>query len=779
MLLAVSLLASAFAFSVLHDLRDELVRPQASQLMLDRRGRYLGEVPGEDDAFGYWPPPYVLPDKVVQATLEAEDRHYFEHAGVYGPSVLRAIWQDVRYHHIVSGASTVAMQVARMQSPGSRSLLRKLREAIEALLLIRHFGHDAVLRQYLTLAPYGNRVHGVTRAARLYFDKPVEDLSWRQAAFLASLPQMPGRMNPYDPDGLRRASARAKRILQGLADRGLMPREELALALDSDLGLVPQPHRRPEAMHAVLAWSERAPEQKDQMLTTTLDLDVQQTTAQILSEQLQTLSRAGAGNGAAIVVDLPSGEVLAYVGSRDYFSEEQHGAIDYARTKRSPGSALKPFIYALALEDGRMTAATELPDTPVDFQTRDGLAYLPDNINHAFMGPMLLREALANSRNIPAMRALAEVGVEPALRFFERAGISNISYEPGRYGLGLAIGNLDVTLEELVGLYGMLAREGETLPLRRFVGEQVEEPKRLLPQSTAQLVTHILSDPLARRPSFPEGGPLDYEYAVAVKTGTSGGHRDAWAVAYSDRLLVGVWVGNHDQRKMDQLTGAHASAEAVHRIMDAVMPERSPQRSVLSAFPPPAGFVAREVCALSGKLAGPDCPHHRVEYFEPGTEPVQTCSYHATVRIDRRNGLRAGPSCPNAFVEVRHLLDLPEEYDVWARDQHLEVAPRQQSPLCPGDAPEGPVRVSIREPRDRSRYLFDPDTPKEFSTLRLSARVNPVDEEIVWIVDGEPVARVGYPFEVHWPLSPGTHTISAAMAHQQGQSRPVTVFVEN
>jgi penicillin-binding protein 1C len=754
-----------------------LLSPAPSHLLLDRHGKYLGEVPGEGDALGFWDAPAVLPDRIVAATMEAEDRHLFEHAGVYWPSVARAAYQDVRALRIVSGASTVAMQVSRMQHPAGRSLSQKVRELVEAHLLVRQNGALAVLRQYLRLAPYGHRVRGVTRAARLYFDKPVEDLSWRQAAFLAALPQMPGRMDPFDRDGLVRASARAARILRGLNTRGVIDDAALAQALGSDLGLVPEPRRTPEALHATLAWSQDLAARPETTSTATLDVDVQVQAARILKQHAQALADDGAGNAAALVVDLPTGEVLAYVGSTDYFDGAHHGAIDYVQTRRSPGSALKPFVYALGLAQGKFTAATELPDTPLDLQTSDGLAYLPENISHTFLGPMLLREALGNSRNIPAMRVLEQVGVETSLRWFERAGVKKISWQPDAYGLGLAIGTLPVTLEELVGLYGAVANDGQSLPLRRFVDDPAAPPQALLPRTTAQLVRHMLSDALARRPSFPAGGPLDFDYAVAIKTGTSQGHRDAWAVGFSDRLLVGVWVGNHDQRRMNQLTGSRGAAQAVHQILDALTPARRAEQARRAAFAPPEGFVARTVCTLSGRLATDDCSHHKVEYFAAGTEPTTGCPFHARVKLDRRNGLRAGPSCPTQFVETRALIDLPEAYDAWARRLHLALAPRAHSPLCPEERASESVSVAVREPQDHARFLMDPDAPPALSTVQLRAHVTPPDAQVVWLVDGTPFATVGYPFEARWPLSPGTHTIVAALAHQSTASKPVTVHV--
>ncbi|HEY3450318.1 MAG TPA: penicillin-binding protein 1C [Myxococcales bacterium] len=784
--LGLSFVAIALGFwSTVHR---ELSEPGPSRLILDRRGRYLGEVPGASGELGYWKPPYELPDKIVRATLETEDRRFWDHAGVRWGSLARAAWQNVKNRRVISGASTIAMQVARMQKPGPRSLWRKAREIVEALLLVRDHGHEQVLRQYLTIAPYGNNVRGASRAARLYFDKPVEDLSWLQASFLAAIPQMPAKMNPYDRNGLRRATHRARRILKSLHERGVIDAEELRQALASDLRLVPKPHRMPSALHAVIAWSERLPKdpstgsgQAALLSTATIDLDIQRRVSRILTDNLDLLEGRGAGNSAAMVVDVETGDVLAYVGSKDYFSADERGAIDYARVKRSPGSTLKPFVYGLGLERSRMTAATELPDTPLEIPTALGRAYLPENVNHAFNGPMLLREALGNSRNIPALEVLAEVGVEPVLDLLERGGVRGISFEPGKYGLGLAVGSMPVTLEELTGLYLALARQGESIPLRRFADDPVAQTRmRLLSRESAALVTDILSDPFARRPTFQPGGPLDFDFPVAVKTGTSQGARDAWAVGFSDRLLIAVWIGNHDGRRMSRITGATGAGTPLHRIMAAINPEIAAYRSIPTAFPLPADtFSTAAVCPLSGRLAGPHCPSSKEEIFVKGSEPFERCPFHARVKLDVRTGLRAGPGCPKQYVKEAAMLDLPERYESWAAQKHLEIAPKQYSRLCPATPTEAPPSVAITEPHSGSRYLWDPDTPVSFSAIRLAARVEPADEEIVWLVDGKPVAKVGYPHSIRWSLRPGRHTVEARMVHRSEMAKPVSVVVDD
>ena len=754
----------------------ELKAPPPSTLILDRGGAYLGENATTDDRLGFWPLPDELPKRVVVATLETEDRTYFEHRGVRVSAILRAAWQNVTSGRVVSGASTIAMQVARMQDPRARTLSAKASEAITALLLVDKHGHDAVLRHYLQIAPYGNRVHGIERAARMYFDKPLADLSWLQAAYLAGLPQAPGRMNPYDDDGLRRGKKRAMLILDQLYLRGRIDKDTLTLARASDLGLSAKKTRPKSAMHATLMLAERALDRHGPTLESTLDLEVQRLTARALHENLNRVRERGATQTAAIVVDLEGGGVLAWVGADDYFDDEAHGRIDYVRAKRSPGSTLKPFIYAMGIDEGHYTPASELEDTPMDFVTERGRSYMPRNIGRTFLGPLLYREALGNSRNIPALRVLARVGVEPTLRRLEASGVREVSYAPDAYGLGLALGNLHLTPLELARVYATVAEDGVTRDFRYFTEEEREVGARVFEPDTAQVITHILSDPAARRPSFPEGGPLDYEFAVAVKTGTSQGYRDAWAAAYTDRLLVVVWVGNHDWRRMNRLGGMWGASFAARDIIMSVQPLRSRHKETLDRFPPPAGWTSQKICALSGHLAGEHCPHTHKEHFRPGTEPFETCAAHAVVKIDRRNQKRATEACPARFVDEKVLLTLPDRYRRWADAMHLELAPNDVSPLCVPPVQAAP-RLSITTPRDHVKLLFDPETPRESATIRLAADVTPRDEEIVFLVDGTPIAQTGYPHEVRWTPTPGRHRIEAAFVRRGQRSTPIRVTV--
>ncbi len=779
-------------------LQTTVITPMPSTLIVDRHGQPLTEVEGGvgGDRFGYWPLPWVLPMRLAVATRETEDRRFFEHPGVSPSSLARALQQNLSNRRRISGASTIAMQVARMQSGRARHIISKLQEATEALILVHRYGHDAILRHYLTLAPYGARVHGAERAARFYFDKPAADLSWLQAAWLAGLPQQPTRLGPFVDGGLQRGLSRAHRILRTLHERGYIGDVEFEVAVGSQLDLVDRRPRPGSALHMALRLADEVRAARRVAIAdhtpppitvhATLDLEVQETVHGIVATNVTRARGYGATNGAAIVVDTDTGDVLSWVGSADYFDEAMHGPIDYGRARRSPGSALKPFVYALALDPGNraagkplFTAATPLADTPMGVIADNGRSYLPQNLTRTFLGPMSLREALGNSRNIPALRVLADIGIPTALRFFDDAGVANVSFMPGHYGLGLAIGNLHVTPEEVARLYLVLAHHGQTHALRvsDLDSSASVQSKQLIHPDAADLVAHILGDSAARRPSFNDGSALDYDSAVSVKTGTSQGYRDGWTVAFSDRLLVVMWVGNHDWRRMNHLGGLAGTADAVHDVFDALLPITKRHVPLPMSVPEPAHSERRDVCAMSGQLAGPDCPHRRSEIFLAGTAPATPCPWHQRVGIDRRTGDLANASCPAHVVDWRSVVELPAPYLRWARQQGLPLRPARQSRLCGGDDDDD-IAVTLTEPVTGVRYAFDPDTAPQFATIRLAADVQgAAAEDVVFLVDGSPVAKVGYPHEARWTLTPGEHIVQAVLARRPVSSAPAAITV--
>ncbi len=397
--------------------RAVLRSPMPTLLLQDRDGHFLAElsfVPEQE--LGYWEVDEI-PWRVAAATVAIEDKRFWEHPGVDPKGVARAVIQNLESGEVVSGASTLAMQVARMQDPGPRTYGKKLVEALTALALTARYDRDEIMAHYLQLVPYGNRIHGIGYAARRYLDKPVADLSWAEVAFLAALPQAPSRTNPFHPAGKRRGAERAERILGELENGGVIGQSDYEQAL-ADLGALDVPDRGvrpPGALHGILQIEERLRAEPSRwnslaeqpVLRCSLDLELQAWVESDLRSHVRSLEARGAGNGAVVVLDAHTREVLAAVGSSSYFDSRFAGSIDYTRVQRYPGSTLKPFLYALALDRGTINPSTLMDD----------LQRGPDGIGNAddhFLGPMLPRRALANSRNVPAVRLLERQHGEPS-----------------------------------------------------------------------------------------------------------------------------------------------------------------------------------------------------------------------------------------------------------------------------------------------------------------------------------------------------------------------------
>ncbi len=775
------LLAAGMVFRSV-DRRARLVVPPATLLFEDARGRFLAELSRDQHRMGFWPPPEPIPERIAKATLAAEDSRFYSHPGVDPPSVVRALVQDIRHMKRVSGASTIAMQVARLQSPEKRNLVNKALEALTAVALTERVGREKILRQYLTLAPYGNQNYGAAYAARRYFDKPLCDLTWAEAAVLASLPCMPRRMNVYTYNGWLVCQARAKHVLSRLRHLGWLNEGDYATAISQlpGVGLLPKETRPSSMLHAVLAIEnickqDPAFRQDRPIVRTTLDMEIQNAASVIASSAMKQFRADGAGNIAVIVARAGTGEVISYLGSEDYLDQRNKGAIDYARVPRSSGSTLKPFIYALGMSEKGFTAATLLTDVGLALNPRTG-GYVIKNYDENYLGPILYRNALANSRNVPAVSVLESVGVETAYAQMAKLGLVRRWRDPRNYGLTLALGGLSVRLWDLVGAYGVLANEGNSCGLTWFPrGEKPVHPQQLIPEDVARQITLFLSDPMARLPSFPRMGWLEYPFPVAVKTGTSKNYRDAWCVAYSKKYIVGVWVGHPDYYGMKRRCGADSAAMVVHQIMATLHHDDMEGLSDLS-FPPPKGYVAKRIDLLSGKLAREDTPYVALEWFKPGTEPVEETSVYRTVAIDGRTGLPAEETCPAAFRKEERIVVLDPKFDRWAKQSGLEVC------LRPEDHPERFLKnlspsLAVTYPKNGARFLPDPETPPEFATISLEASVEPPVEQVLWYVDGKPYEVADYPYSARWRIRPGAHTFRIGLPSAPLASPPVRITV--
>jgi penicillin-binding protein 1C len=741
--------------------RATLSAPAPTPILYDRSGAFLTQVGhhGRDDDgelrtdYGYWRVGEP-PERVLKATLALEDRRFCNHPGVDPVALVRASWQNLTSRRRVSGASTLAMQVARMQRPEARSLWAKAVEAGTAVALTWRYGREAIAAHYLRLVPYGNGSHGIAHAARWYLDKPVADLSWAEIALLSAVPQSPTLMNPLRADGLARAKKRGARMLDELGRQGVVGPAELALAQHQLVALqLPAPPRRPPALHAVLRLGDmvttRLPvplDAADPRIRTTIDLATQAEVTRQARRFIGPWRGAGAEQAAVLVVDRDSRKVLAALGSTDY-RDRRSGAIDFTKVERSPGSTLKPFIYALALERGQLRTSDVMADLP---EGASGIS----NADGSFLGPMLPRQALANSRNVPATNLLRAVGLETTFSFLRDLGIHDLELPAQEFGLSMAIGSLPTTLDRLVRAYGALADDGVVTDLAWIEGQSRPPGRRVMSADTARVVTQFLADPMARLPSFPRYGSTEYPFPVALKTGTSQGYRDAWVVAWSAKYMIAVWVGRGDAGPMRRLSGASSAARLAQAIL-MKLHGTIPGDLAELGLPRPQGRIPVELCVFGGGRSDGNCGQTLTEWVVPSEMPP----------VARAAVFTPGPDGPKLELAV------PAAHRAWAAAEGY--------PLGSGEGEgAGPARLSIATPENNTRLWRNPELPALLQRLPLKAVVEPRVPQVVWYVDGQPFKTADPDETVFWPLSPGTHRIEVRLPLQIGRSRAVRVVVE-
>lgn len=772
MLIAVLVAASwtpVVVAAVIGAARARLVPLEPTPMLTDRDGTFLSEDQSSDGARGFWPVPHPENLRVVKAVLAIEDRRFYTHRGVDLQAVARAILHTALGDR--EGASTIAMQVARLQRPSRRTPWAKLVETWTALFLVARYGRQAVLEQYVALVPLGNQIHGFSYGARRYFRKPIEDLSWEEAALLAALPRAPGRMNLFSPDGRRNAEHRAEIILRLLERQDVIDETTRRVAARNLLRMpMLRKEARPQnAYHFILralASEDANDGAANRPIRTSLDPRIQRFLQARAAEAMGRYRELGAANIALIVAKRRTGEVLGYLGSEDYGDLENAGAIDYATVPRSVGSTLKPLLYAHGLSSGAFTAAAVVADLPIQ-RAGPGGTFTARNVDSTFLGPMLYRRALANSRNLPTVRVLEAVGMEAHYEFLASFGLPDPARDAEYYGYGLVLGGVYAQLSRLVEIYGTIANEGRDLRLSFVLGGREPGPETRLNDAAARQIAMFLSDPLARLPSYPRGGNLDLPFPVALKTGTSQGYRDAWCLGFSHEHVVGVWMGHPDAQPMNHVTGVEAAGvlKDIFLFLEPDAAEGIHERP----FPPPRGYVSARVDALTGKLACRHSADVSLEYFPPHRVPREVSDIYVPYAVDRRTGEPATELTPPREVETRIAVQLPPQYAAWGASRGYA------RPTVSADGPT--ALIAIECPGHGSRYVMDPDLPRRFQTVALRAEVEPAVPEIVWTVNGEELARVPYPYEARFPLSPGSYAIQARFPAAHVESSVVEVTV--
>ena len=637
-------------------------------------------------------PLHETPPLLQQAVVVSEDRRFYRHHGVDWRARLMALFQNIRSFRAVRGASTITEQVVRMWRPRPRNLWSRWLEGFEAARLEEAFSKEQILECYLNQVPYAAQRRGVVQAARYAFDRDLDTLSHKEILALAVMVRSPSRLNPHKNGG------RLEKPILRLA--GQMLQKKLIDPADYDrLQKAPLRSRTTsftvKAEHFVHHLYSTAPPSRTARLHTTLSAPLQEEIQTILDQRLRDLKAKDVHNGAVLVVDHQKSEILVWVNGGASSDGASESWIDAVTTPRQPGSTLKPFLYALALEKG-WTAATLVDDLPLAAPVGHGL-HTYHNYSRIHYGPLPLRHALGNSLNTPAVRTIGFVGVKNFLTCLRTLGVNSLRQHPDHYGEGLALGNGEITLLELVGAYTVLANRGIYHPLKTIMDERDRrhKEKQVFSPETVSLMGSILSDPDARRLEFGRGSLLRFPVQTAVKTGTSNDYRDAWAVGYNDRFTVGVWVGNLDHQATKGVTGATGPA----LVLRSVFAELNRNRQTRPLYLSPR-LTKREICRGPGRPDDGRCATV-TEWFTPGTEPEN----------------RPSPQ------------------------------PARKRPY-------------LRRPSHGLQLAMDPRIPDDHEAFRFQMANLPENSTVDWYVDGK-LAATTPTRNYLWPLSKGSHRAMA------------------
>lgn len=735
-LTAAGLLHAVSTFAILHSTFPLQLPTDAESFAVTVAAEDGAPLRSFPDAKGVWRYPVTL-DEVSPLYLEAlvnyEDRYFWRHPGVNPLALARAFWQMVKEGELISGGSTLTMQVARILHPHPRTLRGKAEQMFRAIQLERRFSKREILTLYLNHAPFGGPIEGVQAASFAYLGKSPRELSHAEAALLAVLPQAPTRLRPdRHPD---RATRARDKVLDRMATFGVWDQETVAGAKIERV----RPRFEPHPLRApLLARRLRARARPREPVRTFIDGDLQGRVRDLVRAAVDTTPAHT--SAAAMVVENENLAVRAYVGSAEFLNRERFGHVDMVQAVRSPGSTLKPFLYGFALEEGLIHSESLLVDAPFSFS-----GYRPDNFTDHFTGPVSAAEALRRSLNLPAVDLLDRLGP----KFFDRRlrqGGFHLAYPTGQGpNLTLILGGVGASLEHLVGAYTALALDG-VAGRPRLTPADPRVYRRMLTPGAAWIVGEILRE--APRPGLsPYRLRMNRSRRVAWKTGTSYGYRDAWCVGVTDRHTVGVWIGRPDGTPTPGQYGRAAAAPLLFSIVDSL-----PRRG--GASPAAPGSVARrEICwPLGTSPAGPDdplCQERRMAWTLNGTVPPtlpDRADDHwrpnpVRVPVNPATGLRVEADCPVADPEIREIAQWPRAAGPWlSPDQRRQSRIPPLDPVCgrPVAAAADSIRIRGLEP---DALIRPPGSRRRLPEIALQAEGG--RGELFWMLNGDLVARCG------------------------------------
>jgi penicillin-binding protein 1C len=725
-----------------------------SQSVRDRNGKLLRVTLSADQKFRIWTPLGRISPDLISATLRYEDKYYARHPGVNPIALARGAADLLRFHRATTGGSTITMQLARLRFHlRTRTISGKLEQIMRALELERHYSKNQILEAYLNLAPYGRNIEGIGAASEIYFDKPATKLSRPEAIALSVIPQSPSRRTLHtDRDNHSVNLAQTSWYDRaGLDTDAEFSMREFRPRMQTERKFI-----APHFVQEVLETSHGRDE-----IVTTLDLEKQKAIERRVTDYVANNRNRGIENAAVFLVDTRTMDVLAQIGSADFHKADINGQVDGTRSPRSPGSTLKPFVYALALEQGLIHPLSILADAPRSFGE-----YNPENFDREFLGPIRACDALARSRNVPAVE-LASHLAHPTLYHFLSTADVRLPKAESFYGLALPLGGAEVSLQDLVRLYAALANNGELRPLRFTARDPIAKPKRILSLEAAFLTLEMLGN-VPR----PEMNCADGNHSARVywKTGTSHGFRDAWSIAVFDHYVLGVWVGNFDGHANPAFVGRTAAAPLLFQIIDSLR-AAWPEPTVPHQPLPGANLKRVEFCALSGDLPNRFCTQHVEGWFIPGVSPIKTCDVHREVLVDVATGLRV--PIDDGTRQLKR-----EVYEFWPGDfltlfEQAGIPRRVPPPFPPATGSELASRVGqkpiIVSPNSKEILLASK------RTIPLRAKTEADVHEIFWFAGKQFVGKAAPNQVLEWTAVAGDYEVTALDDHGRAGSHSVVV----
>ena len=729
----------------------------------DRKGKLLQVFLTEDEQYRIYKPLSEYPQAFKEALLLQEDRFFYSHFGVNPIAVLKAGWETYIKKSRRMGASTITMQTAKLKyNIYTKSIHGKLKQIRKALYLELCFTKDEILEAYLNLVPCGYNIQGFGTASWFYFEKPLEELNLSENIMLCVLPQNPNKRSPSPQKTPSELIAARKVLFNSWIEKHPEDKDK-EIYMDMQMSVNCSLPNEARHFTEMLLYENNIQDTKT--VRTTINLEMQNKCETILKSYLNRNKSFGVKNAALLLVDWKNMEIVANIGSANYYDDSIEGKVNATTSKRSPGSTLKPFIYAMALEQGLIHYRTMLKDIPTTFNE-----YSPDNYGSIFKGPVQAWFALGDSRNIPAIYLEQNLKERNLYDYLTKAGISGLK-EREHYGLSIVLGTADVSMLELATLYCTIPNKGIQKEIKSTFNSQSKNEKRMLTEESSYIVRKMLEENVPPYQNKPESIK---DIPVAYKTGTSIGFKDAWSAGIFDRYMLIVWVGNFDGSGNNSFLGRQMAAPLLFNIAYSILSD-IPSKDLLPVPVKPESVTQVDVCALSGALPNEACERTEKTYFIPGISPIEKCKIHRKINIDTRSGYRTDESDkPYVKTVVREFW--PSDLAALFEEAGL---PRIQPPGYPPDdyrldsGTKGypPQITSLLSGTD---YVYRPKSPDKNKVL-LYAATDAETTDLIWF-DGDNFINSAKPGQIlEWQLKPGIHEIT--VTDQKGRADSVLISV--